>query len=41
MALVYGEKVSCLLGQAYTRLLGMVEANQQTYVEAWNEFFGS
>ena len=27
--------------QELTRLLGIVEANQQTYVEAWNEFFGS
>jgi len=23
------------------KLLGMVESNQQTFIEAWHEFFGS
>lgn len=26
--------------QELSRLLGMVEANQETFVEAWNGFFG-
>ena len=27
--------------QEINKLLGLVEANQQLFVEAWNEFFGS
>lgn len=27
--------------QELNKLLGMVEAHQQTFVEAWDEFFGS
>ncbi|MCC6439243.1 MAG: DUF4160 domain-containing protein [Rhodanobacteraceae bacterium] len=27
--------------QELTRLLAMVEANRETFVEAWNGFFGS
>lgn len=27
--------------QELNRLLGLVETNQQTFVEAWDEFFGS
>jgi len=27
--------------QELNKLLGLVEANQQTFMEAWNDFFGS
>lgn len=27
--------------QELNKLLGLVEVNQQTFVEAWNEYFGS
>ena len=27
--------------QELNRLLGLVETNQQTFVESWDEFFGS